>query len=149
MRITKYIFCLLSILNVGCESESVDINSPVSTKVFTIQGDFHDIISDDFNLFDATLTEGILTLEVGYSGGCEEHEFTIVWPDAIIAIYPPEFSIYVTHDGNGDMCEAYLKETLEIDISDNPLQINAATLEVSKLGVVNASNSGQAFYPND
>lgn len=135
----------------SCEEDSaVDQQSPASTITNGLTGLTDGYLdSDAFALEDVRLIGTVLQLDVAYGGGCEEHEFYIVWPEIILAIYPPEFDIYVAHDANGDMCEAYLRETLEIDISDNPLQIDAAALAIAKLGVVNTSNPDQTFYPNE
>jgi len=33
-----------------------------------------------------------------------------------IAIYPPQLSVFVVHDGMGDMCEAYITQTVSLDL---------------------------------
>jgi len=59
----------------------------------------------------------ILLVEVSYSGGCKPHEFSAVWDGIALFTNPPIIPVILKHDANGDACEAYLTETLEIDLS--------------------------------
>ncbi len=59
----------------------------------------------------------ILLVEVSYSGGCKPHEFSAVWDGIALFTNPPIIPVILKHDANGDACEAYLTETLELDLS--------------------------------
>ncbi|MFY0624720.1 MAG: hypothetical protein JXR07_00380 [Reichenbachiella sp.] len=145
------IFILSILVFFSCEEEntaddlSVDFNSIQDQQHY----DNASQETDPFELNWVVLDDWILSLSVSYSGGCEDHDFTLVWPEGILAIYPPQFIVFVTHDGNGDLCEAYPTETLTFDLSNNPLGLNLETLQAAKFGVVNASNSEEVFYPNE
>lgn len=61
------------------------------------------------------LDEGTLFINVGYSGGCEEHDFDLMWDGSFED--SDNASLYLIHDANNDVCEAYANETLEFDLS--------------------------------
>lgn len=104
--------------------------------------------TDPFSLNEVALEGRELTVNVSYGGGCAEHQFTLVWPDAILTIHPAQFDIYLVHDANGDMCEAYPSEILVFNLSENPLGLSLEALKEAKMGIVNASNPEQVFYTN-
>ena len=87
---------------------------------------------DDSNL--------IMLVEVSYAGGCEEHQFSLIWPEAITMVYPPNFSVILMHDANGDMCEAWLTETLVIDLRDDSLWLSDQEIRDMTVTVINGSN---------
>lgn len=56
-----------------------------------------------------------LHINVGYGGGCEEHDFDLMWDGSFED--SDNASLYLIHDANNDVCEAYANETLEFDLS--------------------------------
>ena len=75
---------------------------------------------DDFGFegSDALSISGdILSIAVGYGGGCQEHDFALYWNGSVVKTNPAQIDFYLIHDANGDMCEAALSETLQFDIS--------------------------------
>lgn len=117
----KHVFLLLIVagLLVGCDSESLHQDDPVLQDGSVMIGDYSpdNLEGDPFELMGAEIVSNRLMLDVAYSGGCAEHDFAGFTPEVNIAIYPPQISVFVVHDGNGDMCEAYPRETVELDIS--------------------------------
>ena len=77
--------------------------------------------SDTFSLGNEThndpllLKDDELFVNVGYSGGCAEHEFDLTWDGAF---NDDHVSLYLIHDAQGDTCEAYINQTLVFDISE-------------------------------
>jgi len=136
---------------VGCEESQSD--QKLNTKLNAIQDqeqlEAASDHTDPFELNSVDLDGWDLSINVSYSGGCASHEFTVIWPEVITMIYPPQFDIWIVHDSNGDMCEAYPTETLVLDLSDNPLHLDMETLHAMQLGVVNASNPEERFLPNE
>lgn len=59
----------------------------------------------------------VLLIEAGYGGGCEEHIFTVCWPEGSFADDPPTARLELRHDGVPDPCEAYIMETLRVDLA--------------------------------
>lgn len=58
-----------------------------------------------------------LYVNVGYSGGCQEHEFNLYWHSLWAESDPPQTGVRLIHDSNDDFCEAYLTQTLQFDLS--------------------------------
>lgn len=59
-----------------------------------------------------------ISIPVGYGGGCEEHLFSLCWPDATFAESDPvQVTLELWHGGTADMCEAYIMETLTFDLT--------------------------------
>ncbi|MFY0598295.1 MAG: hypothetical protein JXR03_01405 [Cyclobacteriaceae bacterium] len=58
---------------------------------------------------------------VEYSGGCEDHLFYLWW-DGNIAFVPSsgllDLELYLIHNGNGDLCEAIVRDTLSFSASE-------------------------------
>ena len=101
--------------------------------------------SDPFVLKSVKINRDSLTMSinVSYAGGCEKHQFSLIWPDAIILIYPPNFSVILNHNANGDMCEAWLSETLVIDLQDNSLRLSDQEIKDMTVTVINGSNPSE------
>ena len=72
---------------------------------------------DSFILNDIELNGSMLEIHLSYSGGCEDHEFGLQWDGLVQETYPAKTSLQITHNANGDRCEAYAEETLEFDVS--------------------------------
>lgn len=78
---------------------------------------------------------------VSYSGGCEEHDFMLVWPEVITMVYPPDFGVTLYHQNHTDRCEALLTDTLRTDLRETPLgSFNEETIAGMRITVVNGSN---------
>ena len=63
------------------------------------------------------LEGNILTLNVEYSGGCQDHSFEFVGSAAIMKSLPPKRSVKLVHNSNGDTCRELVTETIKFDIS--------------------------------
>lgn len=70
------------------------------------------------NITAAAIKGNTLTIDVSYSGGCQEHRFDLVGNEAIAKSLPPQRSIRLVHTGEPDACEALVRQTLSFDISN-------------------------------
>lgn len=77
-----------------------------------------DTDTDRLDIDSAKIAGDELLVDVGYSGGCAEHEITACWDGSFLESNPVQARLVLEHDANGDMCEAYLQETLTIDLTD-------------------------------
>ena len=159
----KYIILgVLAILAAACSEESTNdspLNKDINLAIIQDQTAYDQTVgniisdtnstSDPFELHYAWLDGWELKTIVSYSGGCEEHDFYMIWPEVITMIYPPDFDVYLLHDANNDLCEAYLTDTLTFNLEDNQLGINQETLQIMELGIINESNPKEIVYPND
>lgn len=74
--------------------------------------------SDSFQISGAKIVGDELHVDVGYSGGCEDHDFTLCF-DSIV-LDTDLWNLAIDHDAHGDACEAFLMETRKFDLT--PLQ---------------------------
>ena len=140
------------ILNTACEEDSNTVFPEPGQTIPNVLSDgqlFDDLISDrsdassdPFTILGIERSDNLLLVEVQYSGGCEEHQFNLVWDPEIRLIAeneigPNQAQLIIIHDGNGDLCEAALRETLTIDLSEISATININQLNIR---VLNASN---------
>lgn len=70
---------------------------------------------DGFSIDTAYVDGDSLRLHVGYSGGCEIHQFNL-WALENGSDGDDDLHLMLEHIGNGDMCEAYLHEWLAFSI---------------------------------
>ena len=126
---------LLSLLALGCQrSQDQKIMQPDDTltsvsvddasqddiiyqgAVFT--GDAGDQFgTDEYELNSATITDDTLNISVSYSGGCKEHEFTLVASEAFLESFPVQLPVSIAHNANGDTCEAYPTSNYRFDLT--------------------------------
>lgn len=120
MKNTKYIFILSLCLTLfACGNSKKTNNATVATKkaLLVDGGDtYKDNATTTIN--SATIDQNNLTLEVSYSGGCEEHEFSLMGSKMIQKSLPPKRGIFLYHQNNGDSCRELKEETLVFDISE-------------------------------
>ncbi len=87
----------------------VDISDPF---------DPDDVQIDPFEINETRVTGDILTLSVSYSGGCQSHQLKLYSTRAVMESLPPQASAWLSHNGNGDMCEAYITEEVTFNLSE-------------------------------
>jgi len=125
MKFYQNIFaiCIISLLTWNCQY-IVDLpgdgdNNPSDHDSVIIKNINPDSLQfTPFNLNEVTVKNDVLTLNVSYGGGCQEHEFELyMTPPTFMESNPVQANIYLRHDGNGDTCEAYLTEDVSFDIS--------------------------------
>ena len=109
---------------IGCvEGRCADLNKP---RPVPPQGEvlplkvvesFDEVATGDpIDIFDARIVGDTLKLDIGHSGGCAEHGYALWTTRASTRSLPPQHSVRLTHDANGDMCEAYLRRTLDFSL---------------------------------
>ncbi|HCH63437.1 MAG TPA: hypothetical protein DFR83_11570 [Deltaproteobacteria bacterium] len=66
----------------------------------------------------AETSDGTLMVDVSYGGGCETHSFALCWPDqSFMESAPVQVSLELLHTGPRDDCDAWITETLDLDLS--------------------------------
>ena len=73
--------------------------------------------ADAYALNSATITDDTLNISVSYSGGCEDHQFTLVASDIFLESFPVQLSASIVHNANDDACEAYPTENYRFDLT--------------------------------
>ena len=73
--------------------------------------------TDAYTLNSATITDDTLNISVSYSGGCKDHQFTLVASDTFLESFPVQLHVSIAHDANGDTCEAYPTENYRFNLT--------------------------------
>ena len=73
--------------------------------------------TDEYVLNSATITGDTLNVSVSYSGGCEDHQFTLVVSDGFLESFPVQLHASIAHNANGDTCEAYPTENYRFNLT--------------------------------
>jgi hypothetical protein len=93
--------------------EVLDID-PIDVKKAQIGDVPHE--SAQTTITSVKLEGNILTLDVEYSGGCEDHSFEFIGSAAIMKSLPPKRAVQLVHNSNGDSCRELISETIKFDI---------------------------------
>lgn len=73
---------------------------------------------DALSIDGAAVTGDTLSVDVSYGGGCEDHDFSICWPDqSFMESSPVQVGLEIWHDGHDDACDAWISETLTWDLT--------------------------------
>ena len=89
---------------------------PILQEVEVIQG-YQPEATDAFDVISAGVKGDILTLVVSYGGGCEDHEFNLIFNGAYKKSLPPQIDLFLKHNANGDKCRAMVQQELKFDIA--------------------------------
>ena len=73
--------------------------------------------TDAYTLNSATITDGILDVSASFSGGCKEHQLTLVVSDTFLESFPVQLRVSLAHNANGDACEAWLTNNYRFDLT--------------------------------
>ena len=73
--------------------------------------------TDEYVLNSATITDDTLDISVSYSGGCKDHQFTLVVSDTFLESFPVQLPVSIAHNANGDTCEAYPTDNYRFDLT--------------------------------
>ncbi len=95
----------------GSSGINVSKNTSATTPSF---GDAYSITTDAEGVQPPALDDGVLTMWVSFSGGCQEHDFVLGQNNGAEKI-----ELWFTHNANSDFCEAYLTEKIVLDISQD------------------------------
>ena len=73
--------------------------------------------TDEYVLNSATITDDTLNISVSFSGGCKEHQLTLVVSDTFLESSPVQLHVSLAHNANGDQCEAWLTTNYHFDLT--------------------------------
>ena len=72
---------------------------------------------DPFDLQDIEIVGDTITLNITYSGGCEEHCFSLYMsPATFFESYPVQADLFLRHDSNGDACDALINKNVSFNL---------------------------------
>lgn len=71
---------------------------------------------DPYDLMKPQLSGEILTCQTSFGGGCENHEFELVLTH--LSVTERTIELRLTHNANGDGCEAMLMESSQFSLAN-------------------------------
>jgi hypothetical protein len=107
------LFFFTSLLILSCKNSDHPLNYLPDDSDF---GDFYvlalspDPVGNNQDIAD--LTDNVLRTGAYYSGGCEDHHFNLFFKLESTS----KANLWIVHNANNDMCEAYIWESLEFDL---------------------------------
>ena len=75
-----------------------------------------DLETDPVSVQKIEISGDLLTITVEYSGGCDDHGFTLHAGPCVLESWPPQSEIYLVHSDPGDPCDAVVTEERLFDL---------------------------------
>ncbi len=92
--------------------------SGFSNSIRLINEENNSIIDKNLlNVKSVLLTGDELMFDVEYGGGCKEHELNLFAYKEIMKSNPAQVTVRLSHNSNGDMCEALISKNVSFDLS--------------------------------
>ena len=107
------LLCLFVCSAFGCIPED-----PVEGTIVLANGtDPEDWKIDPYFVEELKVDRDTLVIVVSYSGGCEEHDFSLVAWSYFWESYPVQAGVLLSHDNHADPCEAIITQELHFDLT--------------------------------
>ena len=101
----------------GCNEKEEIVLPNNCPEIITIYSDSL-WVNDYYIINEASLNEdGLLNINISHSGGCEEHDYQLLQDPLFCGTPPIYISMKLSHNANGDLCEAWITKDLCFDIS--------------------------------
>ena len=112
--------------NVGSEKVETEISidqTGITNKEYpdmNVKAEIGDtkIESSSVQILKSSIDGNLLTLKIGYSGGCAEHSFEFIGSEMIAKSLPPIRNVRLIHYANGETCRIYIERKLVIDLRE-------------------------------
>lgn len=119
MKPLLILLIVTSILFTACSEQVIlptKSGCPRYKELYYLESD--SLKTNPVNVSDVKIEGDCLRLTLQYSGGCGEHEIELVLmvPECGTPPLPPP-AILISHDANGDLCEAWITKEYSFDIS--------------------------------
>ena len=116
----KYLFLLsLALFTFGCKTakDSAHQTPEISRLKITAALGAINVPSDPIEITAVRVEGNTMFIDLNYTGGCEEHTFSVVGSEMISKSLPPIRSVQLIHSAKGDQCKKIVEETLIVNIS--------------------------------
>ncbi len=118
MRTTLLIVFALQLSFVACKHKKEAAQAPaVATDTLVaptvkqvLKDSSYSNKTDPFTIASVNLQGDLLAIWVTYSGGCETHDFNLIWKGEMLKSLPVQLPLYLNHKSNGDACRASITE---------------------------------------
>ena len=71
----------------------------------------------DYTIKSAEITDSVLTINITYTGGCEDHNFELMFNGMYMKSLPRKANLYLKHESNGDICKKLILLELKYNLS--------------------------------
>ncbi|MBI5730864.1 MAG: hypothetical protein HY963_06985 [Ignavibacteriales bacterium] len=118
MKILSLFVCLIFLLSCNepelLEMPGIDLSGDV-----VLFDNFSQIklIDHPLRITKTRIEKDSLIINVEYSGGCTKHDFKLFIGKWILKSNPSQAELYLSHNSNGDMCEAYIRREIKFDLT--------------------------------
>jgi hypothetical protein len=99
------------------ESGNQPVTQTEAPRIEIVQDMPDDGSGDDYTIESVKVYGSEISYVVRYGGGCEPHDFKLMTTGAIMKSMPPQMSVVLHHNGNGDKCRALVTDTVSFDLS--------------------------------
>ncbi|MEO9477821.1 MAG: hypothetical protein ABJG41_19920 [Cyclobacteriaceae bacterium] len=106
--------------------DSMDIASEYDVVYLNNLSDPSSFSNDPYKIIAVTPRGDEWNAIVEYPGGCGEHVFYLWWSGSVLSSNPSQLELYLIHNGNGDACEAVVRDTVTFSLTE---AINGAELD--------------------
>lgn len=137
----KYISILLIIITgISCKSNKNTSNSNNQKGIPVIIDSSFSVNNKNMrmNILNIQLNKDVLTMEINYSGGCQEHNFNLYSNGKI---ENNTMQLFLVDMQNEDFCKMLLTDTLKFNLS------NLKTISKNKLNLTINRNEQILQYP--
>jgi hypothetical protein len=121
MKTSNFILTLaIAVITFSCGNRDKETNNDdVVTKKGILVTDFEPYRDNTRTEIKKVSLEGnTLRLSISYSGGCADHEFSLIGSKMISKSSPPQRGVTLFHNSNSDSCRELIEEEIAFDISD-------------------------------
>ena len=98
-----------------CEDGALTACTERACDIVPIEACTGDEDLPDFEHDDVAIDDGLLSIDVTYSGGCETHVFELCY-DPVEPGNTPSTTLHLTHFDNDDPCDGIMMETRVFDL---------------------------------
>ena len=100
---------------------------------------------DPVNINNVKLHRNILYVNVSYSGGCKEHEFTLI-ASSFMESNPVQVNILLSHNDNNDPCDMWITEEMAFNLIPLKKGWQCSYLEKSGIIILNIQGWEESIY---
>ncbi len=111
------VMALCTLLFACANTRNMKNDEQVNPKTVTAQLGDVTLDSDPLTINSVSIDGNIMTIDIEYSGGCEEHWVDLIGSFSVMKSLPAKRSIKLMHTANNDNCRKIVNETLMFDIS--------------------------------
>ncbi len=136
LKISSVFFWIIGLLATSCYDSGLEATTSVSdneVQYDNTSGNRNDLVNDPYNIVGIIPGEAEWKVIVEYSGGCQTHNF-VSWVEEYNTS-EKSAKFYLYHNANGDLCEAFLRDTISLNITSM-----IPDRDILETGVVTAVN---------